>query len=94
MLPLKAVQWVNFRLTNENIKKFQNSKKKTVSRLVGKIDAVEANDTASKEEKKKALTTLGEGLSLIHVYFKDLEVVKYSKEENYGLMDVIGKLES
>ena len=78
MLPLKAAQWINFRLTKENIKKFENSKGKTISRLVGKIDTVATNGTASKEEKNSAFKTPSEGLSLIHVYFKDLEIVNYS----------------
>ena len=29
-------------------------------------------------------------MSLVHVYFKDLEVTKFSKQENFGIMDLIG----
>ena len=29
-------------------------------------------------------------LSLIHVYYKDLNVVEYIREENFGTMDLIG----
>ena len=29
-------------------------------------------------------------LSLIHVYYKDLSVVEYIREENYGTMDLVG----
>ena len=79
-------------MTKEKIKKFENSKNRTVNKLVGKIAAVDENHTMSNEEKKNAFIRLGNGLSLIHVYFKHLEAVKYSREENYGLMDVIGKL--
>ena len=49
------------------------------------------NFTASNEEKTIAETVLGSQISLIHVYFKQLEVVQISKQENYGVMDLIGK---
>ncbi len=29
--------------------------------------------------------------TLVHIFFKDLGVVKYSREELYGIMDVIGR---
>ena len=29
-------------------------------------------------------------LSLIHVYYQDLNIVEYIREENYGTMDLIG----
>ena len=34
---------------------------------------------------------LMEGMSIIHVYFKELEVVLYTKQENFGIIDLIGK---
>ena len=33
---------------------------------------------------------LSEG-TLMHIYFKELGVVKYQRDELYGIMDVIGK---
>ncbi len=29
--------------------------------------------------------------SIVHIFFKDLGIVKYSREELYGVMDVIGE---
>ena len=49
------------------------------------------NFTASNEEKTNAEIVLGSQISLIHVYFKQLEVVQILKQENYGVMDLIGK---
>ena len=43
------------------------------------------------EKTKEEVKHLTEDLSIINVYFKDLGIVKYSKDENYGLMDVIGE---
>ena len=37
--------------------------------------------------KKEQLRT---NLSLVHIYFKELGVVKYERDERYGIMDVIG----
>ena len=34
---------------------------------------------------------LGSKISLVHVYFKNLEVVRYSTQENYSIMELIGK---
>ena len=30
-------------------------------------------------------------MSLVHIYFKELGIIKYSREELYSIMDVIGK---
>ena len=46
-----------------------------------------ATDTAGYGASDK-LTT---GMSIIHVYFKELEVVLYTKQENFGIIDLIGK---
>jgi hypothetical protein len=53
-----------------------------------KKDSQNSDET---EEKEETDDQLFEGMSLVHVYFKDLEIVKYSKQENYGMMDLIGK---
>ena len=73
-------------------KKFENSKGKIINNLVKKIADVVKDDSLEKQTKNAEKRTLADGLSLIHVYFKELEVVKYSKEENYGLMELIGKI--
>ena len=31
--------------------------------------------------------------SMVHIYFKELGIVKYSRDELYGTMDVIGNAE-
>jgi len=36
---------------------------------------------------------LGSQMSLVRVYFKKLEVVRYSTQENYSFIDLIGKME-
>ena len=33
-----------------------------------------------------------QNFSMAHFYFKELGIVKYSRDELYGIMDVIGKL--
>lgn len=58
---------------------------------VKKIVGVMENTDLNPEEKDTKYEALGEKISLVHVYFKELEVVKYSKQENYGIMDLIGK---
>ena len=47
----------------------------------------ETDDSRNETDTDQLIT----GMSLVHVYFKELEVVKYSKQENYGIMDLIGK---
>ena len=44
-------------------------------------------DTAGYGASDKLMT----GMSIIHVYFKELEVVLYTKQENFGIIDLIGK---
>lgn len=51
---------------------------------------------AGKEAKKLLKYTnqfldLKTNASLVHIYFKELGVVKYSRDELYGIMDVIGR---
>ena len=47
------------------------------------------HEHAAQHESSDA-AKLVEGMSLIHVYFKELEVLKYSKQENYAAIDLIG----
>ena len=49
-----------------------------------------STDTTFDQEKSEKLM---EGMSIIHVYFKELEVVMYRKQENFGTIDLIGKWE-
>ena len=79
-------------MAKNKIKKFENSKGKILNKLVKKIAEKYDEATLSDEDKQSSFDLLGSGISLIHVYFKDLEAVKYSKEENFGLMELIGRL--
>jgi hypothetical protein len=51
-----------------------------------------ANDSGS-ENYTNTEKLLGSQMSLVRVYFKKLEVVRYSTQENYSLVDLIGKQE-
>ena len=50
----------------------------------------------TKQKKKEKLQKLFDNIidtsSIVHIYFKELGVVKYSKDQLYGALDVIGKL--
>ena len=48
------------------------------------------NEDLSKMSHNEIENFMAGDLSLAHVYFKDLNVVKYIRDENYGSMDVIG----
>ena len=56
-----------------------------------KLDVLLNDDNMNEDDKMSKATEIGSQTSLIHVYFKELEVIKYSKQENYGIMDLIGK---
>ena len=51
----------------------------------------ESTNSARTPRESSDAAKLVEGMSLIHVYFKELEVLKYSKQENYAAIDLIGK---
>ena len=81
------------RYTSKSEVKYYNSRGKCCNNdQVKKIMDVEKSETKSQADKQTAYDELGSQVSLIHVYFKELEAVKYSKQENYGIMDLIGKL--
>ena len=42
------------------------------------------------EEYEKDIAELQMNSSLVHIYFKELGVVKYSRDELFGLIDVVG----
>ena len=98
LMPELGVQWLEkkYKKSQEN---FYNTKGKccanakvkdfVLQRELDHPDMTE-NNTASQGRTNDA-STLVEGMSLIHVYFKELEVVKYSKQENYAAIDLIGK---
>ena len=46
-----------------------------------------------KEKLQKLFDNIIDTSSIVHIYFKELGVVKYSKDQLYGALDVIGKIE-
>jgi hypothetical protein len=50
----------------------------------------DATDVAEIKKADKKLVALTDDLCLVHVYFKELGIVKYQRDELYGIMDVIG----
>ena len=59
--------------------------------------ALEAIAKASSEEKaeryQNQLDNMMGNLTMVHIYFGDLGITKYAREELYGLIDVIGLCE-
>ena len=89
-----AVSWLEKRYTAETDKMFENRQGRCCSnnQVTKVVDWMEYFDNNGNEEEKiKLEEKLGAQMSLIHIYFKELEVVKYSKQENYGTMDLIGR---
>ena len=58
------------------------------------LNALKKNATAKQKLVNAVLeleTSMKNSMSLVHIYFKELGIVKYSREELYSIMDVIGK---
>ena len=57
------------------------------------LDEQIKNETKAKKKDKlqKLYDNIITSSSLVHIYFKELGVVKYSKDQLYGALDVIGK---
>ena len=77
-----ALKWLRKKYNSKTEKKFQNSKGKCCANTQVK------KFVASQDDEIEGL--FGKKMSLVHVYFKDLEVTKFSKQENFGIMDLIG----
>ena len=87
----QAMDWLIFRMAKK-MNKFQNSKGAINNKLVKDLNNVQLDDKLTQQEKQKKYTELGLGVSLLHVYFKDLGVIKYTREESYGIVDLIGTI--
>ena len=84
---------------NTQVKKFAQSRE--IYDFSSTTTNSTTNNSTNARQKRDSETTNSQnvtdtdqlitGMSLVHVYFKELEVVKYSKQENYGIMDLIGK---
>ena len=49
------------------------------------------NQEKKKEKLKKLYSNIVNSSSIVHIYFKELGIVKYSKDQLYGALDVIGE---
>ena len=87
----QAIDWLTYRMS-KGLDKFQDAKGKIGNKLVNMVQQVQNDDKQTIEEKQKMYAELGLGASLVHVYFKDLGVIRYQREESYGVMDLIGRL--
>ena len=91
--PLSATQamdWLIYRMS-KGVDKFQDSKGQIGNKLINLVKQLQDDDRQTIEEKQKKFTDLGYGASLIHIYFKDLGVIRYQREESYGIIDLIGR---
>jgi hypothetical protein len=53
------------------------------------------NESIVQAEKLRILArNLLDDISIIRVYFRELGIVKYSRDELYGITDAIGKLQT
>lgn len=71
------------------------SEYKPVQNLVAKIDSLKKNGTRKAIQKMarlvKKLKELEANTTLVHIYFKELGIIRYLKDELYGILDVIGR---
>lgn len=59
-----------------------------------KLKQLSQNETLSHEMRNvfsRRLDSLLKDVTFVHIYFKELGIVKYSRDELYSIMDVIGK---
>ena len=76
---------------NKDINKFKNSKGKITNKLASDIYETQMDKDMTTKEKKEKYDMLGIGASLVHIYFKDLGIIRYTREESYSVVDLIGK---
>ena len=79
----------SLKLENSPIFVFMSTK----DNFLGKLDEKIENSTNAKKVAalKKKRQQIIDKSSVVHFYFKEPGIVKYSREELYGTMDVIGK---
>ena len=76
---------------NKDINKFKNSKGKITNKLANDIYETQMDKDMTTKEKKEKYDMLGIGASLVHIYFKDLGIIRYTREESYSVVDLIGE---
>ena len=90
-MPHLAVKWLQKKIKKSEAM-FYNTEGKCCANTQVKNFVKSKNDTPTTGQAATDFENkFANGLSLVHVYFKELEIVKYSKQENYGMMDLIGK---
>ena len=87
----QAIDWLIFRMAKK-FEKFQDTKGIITNKLVKDLNNTLLDDKMTLEDKQKKYADHGLGMSLLHVYFKDLGVIKYTREESYGAIDLIGNI--
>ena len=86
----QATDWLRKKM-NKDINKFKNSKGKITNKLASDIYETQMDKDMTTKEKKEKYDMLGIGASLVHIYFKDLGIIRYTREESYSVVDLIGK---
>ena len=62
---------------------------KIVNDLVKALQGIPNLGLSGADEYKKTIQ-LAKNITFLHIYFKNLGITQYSREENYGIWDVIG----
>ena len=60
--------------------------------LTEQINNQTKKQTKKKEKLQKLYMNIVNSSSVVHIYFKELGIVKYSKDQLYGALDVIGEV--
>ena len=55
------------------------------------VDKIDTTNGETKQKWQKMYNDILNTSSLVHIYFKELGIVKYQKDQLYGPLDVIGK---
>ena len=75
---------------DRTLDKFRDSNNKYISKLVKNIKLTQESKKLDEKQKAANIREMANGLSLVHIYFKDVGVMKYTRDESYGVMDLIG----
>ena len=92
LIPVKATDFVWDKYSDvKHRAKFLNGDGQIINGLFQQIRNVQES-SFTPVNKTAMLAKLGVNLTMMHIYFKSLGVTQYQREENYGIMDVIGRL--
>ena len=93
LLPLSASDWILYRLLTDEAQ-FVGEDGNITNNLTMQLIAAGQKDDFNKTMVKRSETMqreLSDNLTMMHIYFKSLGITQYEKEENYSVMDLIGK---